>query len=97
MNTGVPPLLAVAPLGFADDQAWGEDHQEVDHDGEEDAGVGGEGDRVEVRPLGSSRHGRRLSRQCLRGTLRWSSLEDGLRQPRGESGQGYHQVSCCCC
>ena len=52
--SGLDPVLAVAPLGPEDDQTRGEDHQEVDHDGEEDAGVGGEGDRVEVRPLGSS-------------------------------------------
>ena len=52
--SGLHPVLTVAPLGPEDDQARGEDHQEVDHDGEEDAGVGGEGDRVEVRPLRSS-------------------------------------------
>ena len=51
---GLPPLSTVAPLGLADDKARGEDHQEVYHDGEEDARVGGEGDRVQVRPLWSS-------------------------------------------
>ena len=91
MYTGVPPLLAVAPLGFADDQAWGEDHQEVDHDGEEDEGAGGQGDRLEVRPLRGARHGRRLSRKWLRWTF-CSSFKDRLRQPCGKSGEGHNQV-----
>ena len=52
--SGLHPLLTMAPLGPEDDQARGEDHQEVHHDGEEDAGVGGERDRLQVRPLRSS-------------------------------------------
>ena len=51
---GLPFVLAVASLGSAHDSARREDHEEVDHDGEEDARAGSQGDRVEVGALGSS-------------------------------------------
>ena len=57
---GLSFVLAVASLGSAHDSARREDHEEVDHDGEEDARAGSQGDRVEVGALRSSRYGRRL-------------------------------------
>ena len=91
-NTGLPPVLTVASLGVAHDQARGEDHQEVHHDGEEDARAGGKRDRVKVCALRSSWHGRRLSEQWLHWPF-CSSFKDRICQPCGKSGEGYHQVS----
>ena len=51
---GLPFVPAVASLGFAHDSARRQDHEEVDHDGEEDARAGSQGDWIEVGSLWSS-------------------------------------------
>ena len=56
-NLGENLISTVDSMGVEDGEAWGEDHQEDDHDAEQDEGARPQREILQVTSCQCSRHG----------------------------------------